>query len=73
MSDRTAEAQAIIDTHPKACYRTLEVKLSRAGLLDDYEHVLSAARPLCGYGCDGEDGPNPNGTRGCPVSGRCEQ
>ena len=65
--------QAIIAANPKACYRTLERKLHRAGVLDEAaERALAAARPNCGYGCDGEDGPNPDGTYGCPVSGRCE-
>jgi len=60
-------AQAIIDAHPKACYRTLATKLAQAGLLSDHEQLLSAARPNCGYACDGEDD-----APGCPVSGRAE-
>ena len=72
MNDTTA-AQAIIAANPKACYRTLERKLHKAGLFDEAaERALAAARPNCGYGCDGDDGPNPDGTYGCPVSGRCE-
>ena len=65
--------QAIIAANPKACYRTLERKLDKAGVLDlEAYDALAAARPNCGYGCDGDDGPNPDGTYGCPVSGRCE-
>lgn len=71
-SNHTA-AQALITAHPKACYRTLERKLHKAGLLDAAAYdALASARPNCGYACDGDDGPNPDGTLGCPVSGRCE-
>jgi hypothetical protein len=66
--------QAVIDSNPKACYRTLARKLHRLGLFDSAgEKVLSAARPHCGYHCDGDDGPHPlNGSPGCYYSGRCE-
>lgn len=66
--DNTTAAKALIDSNPRACYRTLERKLHRAGLLDQPAYAaLTAARPNCGYGCDGEDD-----APGCPVSGRCE-
>jgi len=62
----------IIAANPKACYRTLYNMLDSAGLAD-YEPLLAAARPNCGYSCDGDDGPDPDtGITGCPVSGRCE-
>lgn len=58
-----AAVQAIIAANPKACYRTLERKLHKAGVLDEAAgKALAAARPGCGYDCD----------EGCPVSGRCE-
>ena len=66
--DNGNAVKALIDSNPRACYRTLERKLHKAGLLDVAAYdALAAARPNCGYGCDGDDdGP------GCPVSGRCE-
>jgi hypothetical protein len=55
----------IISEHPRACYRTLVSMIPNDS---ESEKLLAAARPLCGYDCDGdEDGV------GCPVSGRCER
>ena len=68
MTTTSATAQSIISASPRACYRTLERKLHRAGLLDAASYAaLAAARPHCGPGCDGEDD-----APGCPVSGRAE-
>lgn len=68
----------IINANPKACYRTLEQLI-----LENYPEYtpgdvrytpeLAAARPECGYRCDGDDGPHPdNGSPGCFYSGKCE-
>lgn len=75
MSDLDMQTvQSVINSNPKACYRTLERKLSRLGYLssDGYKALVDA-RPECGYHCDGDDGPHPkNGSPGCYYSGRIE-
>lgn len=67
-------AQSVIDANPTACWRTLEMELYRLGLLDEAGYrTLLAARPQCGYRCDGGEGPHPlNGSPGCYYSGRLE-
>lgn len=63
-----AQAQAIIDANPKMCYRNLIHLVS-----EDHLGLVVAARPECGYRCDGMDGPHPiNGSPGCFYSGKKE-
>jgi len=65
----------LIANHPKTCYRVLELKAFRLlGHLTSSDYAaLMAARPECGYRCDGDEGPHPlNGSPGCYYSGRCE-
>jgi len=76
-----AALTAWVAARPRACYRQLERRLtaeadrlqpgwdagdSGAGAL----HLLADLRPGCGYSCDGDDGPNPDGSIGCPYAGR---
>jgi hypothetical protein len=67
MSNNTAAVQRLIDSNPKACFRTLEKKLARLMPEDfwkqDVTDQLLAARPNCNWdACDDR----------CPYSGRCE-
>ena len=81
-----ADIDAYVAAHPRTCYRVLDARLSRAlrssmsyddprySQLEKYLFTaLMAARPECGYRCDGDEGPHPvNGSPGCFYSGRCE-
>ena len=63
----TTTVQSVIDSNPKACWRTLEKKLQKALPYDfwrkEVTDLLIAARPLCNWdACDAC----------CPYSGRCE-
>lgn len=60
-----AEVQAVIDGHPKSCFRTIMPKLDKmfGGSAPDWAwHRLEVVRPDCGMDCD----------EGCPVSGHAE-
>ncbi len=72
-----AAVAAYVNARPKACLRQLFVGGQKAAEAvepnvdsTEVETALMELRPQCGYACDGDDGPNPDGSYGCPVAGR---
>lgn len=68
---------AYVAARPKACLRQLFAGAQKAAEAvepnvdsTEVETALMDLRPQCGYACDGEEGPNPDGSYGCPVAGR---
>jgi len=67
----------VIADNPRACYRTLHRLITDLfpdlTVPDWASHELDAARPECGYRCDGDEGPHEvNGSPGCFYSGKIE-
>lgn len=72
-----AAVAAYVNSRPKACLRNLFTGGQKAAEQVEpnvnpveVEIALVDLRPQCGYACDGDDGPNPDGSYGCPVAGR---
>lgn len=72
-----AAVTAYVASRPKACLRQLFTGAQKAATAVEpnvdaveVEMALMDLRPQCGYACDGDDGPNPDGSYGCPYAGR---
>jgi hypothetical protein len=64
-----------VASRPKACLRQLFTGAQKAAVavepnVDTFEVEMALVdlRPQCGYACDGDEGPNPDGSYGCPMT-----